>query len=197
MITIFNRVLFETNHMIIIRFLTLTFLQIFSIPIDKVIYKKESFQNQKFLTGKESIVYTIFFVIVINNLIRLLPGIHRFTVTILFNTRCAFIILIIIWIHIFSYDINKFFRDINVLTTSKIFRLFLALIELIRFFIRPVTLAIRIRANIITGHLIFSLVIFLSEPSLLFLRMFFTLFETFVSFIQAYIFITLIKLYRE
>lgn len=79
---------------------------------------------------------------------------------------------------------------------------FIVLIETIRNIIRPITLAIRLRANIVAGHLLIVLLrsTFLFAPirSLLVLEIAqirLSLLETAVSFIQAYVFSVLITLY--
>lgn len=74
---------------------------------------------------------------------------------------------------------------------------FLFLIETLRNFIRPLTLTVRLVANILAGHLLMSL---LSELifSCIILRPLYiglNLVEFFVSFIQAYIFVTMLALY--
>jgi F-type H+-transporting ATPase subunit a len=75
------------------------------------------------------------------------------------------------------------------------------LIELISNIIRPITLSVRLSANIVAGHLLISLLgnfslisttnIIISSSVLLMLR----ILEIAVSIIQAYVFITLITLY--
>lgn len=78
----------------------------------------------------------------------------------------------------------------------------MVLIELVRNIIRPITLCVRLTANLIAGHLLLSLLgnaltrinfglrIF-SLPAPLIL----TILEAAVACIQAYVFITLITLY--
>jgi len=80
--------------------------------------------------------------------------------------------------------------------------IFIVLIELVRNLIRPITLSVRLTANLIAGHLLISLlggaiirvtaftgVFFIVIPLLL------TVLELAVACIQAYVFITLITLY--
>jgi F-type H+-transporting ATPase subunit a len=79
---------------------------------------------------------------------------------------------------------------------------FIVLIELTRRIIRPITLCVRLTANIIAGHLLISLlgnallgirrtiaIIRISVPIIL------TILESAVAGIQAYVFMTLISLY--
>nr|YP_010704691.1 ATP synthase F0 subunit 6 [Monacha cartusiana]URP31102.1 ATP synthase F0 subunit 6 [Monacha cartusiana] len=82
---------------------------------------------------------------------------------------------------------------------------FLVIIETISLLIRPLTLTVRLMANISAGHIVLGLVANTLSTilgSLAFLPMFFLiigymLFEFFVSMIQAYIFTLLIMLYQN
>lgn len=74
---------------------------------------------------------------------------------------------------------------------------FLFLIEIVRNLIRPITLIVRLAANILSGHL---LIILLSKLVFLYTSIFplylgLNIIELFVAIIQAYIFITIICLY--
>jgi F-type H+-transporting ATPase subunit a len=81
--------------------------------------------------------------------------------------------------------------------------IFIVLIELVRTIIRPITLAVRLIANIVAGHLLIALlssaIAFI--PSTLILAfiaqaILITL-EIAVSLIQAYVYILLVILYRR
>jgi len=78
----------------------------------------------------------------------------------------------------------------------------MVIIELIRLIIRPITLSIRLRANIIAGHLLISLISnsIINENLLLFFsgavgQRLLVLLETAVAIIQSYVFLVLIILY--
>nr|YP_009040292.1 ATP synthase F0 subunit 8 [Aplysia kurodai]AGT53693.1 ATP synthase F0 subunit 6 [Aplysia kurodai] len=81
---------------------------------------------------------------------------------------------------------------------------FLILVETISILIRPLTLTVRLIANISAGHIVMSLIAncLVSLTSAALVSMFllnvgYTLFEVFVCVIQAYIFTLLVKLYAE
>jgi ATP synthase subunit 6 len=84
---------------------------------------------------------------------------------------------------------------------------FLVLIERIRLLVRPVTLSVRLMANISAGHIVLTLVgNYLSNlvlsfgvgaVSLLMVQVFYTIFEFAIRFIQAYIFCLLLTLYAD
>nr|ABL09041.1 ATP synthase F0 subunit 6 [Bulla sp. TLT-2006] len=75
----------------------------------------------------------------------------------------------------------------------------LVLIETISVLIRPLTLTVRLIANISAGHIVLSLVAncltAMTSLSMLLLNTGYSMFEVFVCMIQAYIFSLLIKLY--
>nr|YP_010608779.1 ATP synthase F0 subunit 6 [Succinea erythrophana]WAO26026.1 ATP synthase F0 subunit 6 [Succinea erythrophana] len=82
---------------------------------------------------------------------------------------------------------------------------FLILIETVSIIIRPLTLTVRLMANISAGHIVLALISNvivstagnLSSPLLSLLMMFYYMFEYFVAIIQGYIFTLLISLYME
>lgn len=80
----------------------------------------------------------------------------------------------------------------------------LVLIETVRVCIRPLTLIVRLIANIRAGHIIIGLIanaLAASAPHwqafAFFVHIGYNIFEVFVCFIQAYVFSLLVKLYRE
>nr|QXU57725.1 ATP synthase F0 subunit 6 [Omalonyx unguis] len=82
---------------------------------------------------------------------------------------------------------------------------FLILIETVSIIIRPLTLTVRLMANISAGHIVLALISnvivssmqSLSNPFLMIIMMFYYMFEYFVAIIQGYIFTLLISLYME
>jgi F-type H+-transporting ATPase subunit a len=81
---------------------------------------------------------------------------------------------------------------------------FIILIETIRRIIRPITLTIRLTANIIAGHLLLTLlgnmgpkIILFIIPFLLFTQLILLILESAVSIIQSYVFSILITLYSR
>lgn len=85
---------------------------------------------------------------------------------------------------------------------------FLVIIETVRILVRPITLSVRLTANIRAGHIVLTLIgnyltsrFFMSSVfSILLLvsiQVFYTIFEFGISIIQAYIFCLLITLYSD
>nr|YP_004934955.1 ATP synthase F0 subunit 6 [Peronia peronii]AEQ93872.1 ATP synthase subunit 6 [Peronia peronii] len=81
---------------------------------------------------------------------------------------------------------------------------FLVLVETVSILIRPLTLTVRLIANISAGHIVLSLVAncltslsLFSGLMVLLVSIGYNLFEVFVCFIQAYIFTLLVSLYAQ
>lgn len=95
------------------------------------------------------------------------------------------------------YNVKGFLRHCVPEGTPIYLTWFLFLIELIRNSIRPVTLTVRLTANILAGHLLMILLSGLALRSLsvrvLYLAL--NMVEIFVSLVQSYIFVTIITLY--
>jgi F-type H+-transporting ATPase subunit a len=147
-------------------------------------------------------VLIILFLAIINlNIISLLP--HNFTITaqISFNLPIAlrlwFRFLILGWIK----KSKNIIAHLLPIGTPVILIPIIIIIELTSQIIRPITLSVRLTANIVAGHLLLSLLRSLSIKSkivfisILPISLILTFLEICVSAIQAYVFITLITLY--
>lgn len=149
------------------------------------------------------ILLRIFFFIIFNNFIGLFPYIFTSST----HIRFCFSLSINLWIRIILYRwinfYNSIFTHLTPLNTPYLLMPFIVIIELISLIIRPITLSIRLTANIIAGHLILSLIgsfnIYLKITSIILIiiiiqNILFIL-EISVSLIQAYIFSILSLLY--
>lgn len=148
-----------------------------------------------------SLITFIFF----NNFLGLFPYIFTASRHIRFSMSLS----LSFWLGIIIYSLFKFLNDTLAHLTPQgtpfILMPFIVIIESIRLIIRPLTLAIRLSANIIAGHILLSLLgnsgplissflilsIILSTQFLLFIL------EISVSIIQAYVFSILSTLYRR
>jgi len=147
----------------------------------------------------------LFLLILINNFFGLFP--YIFTAS--SHIRFCLSLSISLWLAIIINRIINYFNDLIAhLTpqgTPSILIPFIVLIESIRLIIRPLTLSIRLTANIIAGHLLLSLlgstgnlinnyfllIIIIITQILLYIL------EISVSIIQAYVFSVLSTLYRR
>jgi F-type H+-transporting ATPase subunit a len=142
---------------------------------------------------------TLFFYILINNIIGLLPASANVTGCISVTACLAFLTFLITnvngsktyWKHIFFPHVPKFLYTIMVP------------IELISTFTKPITLMIRLFANITSGHIILLSIINLGfifnsygvGIMGVFINTFMLLLKLLVSFLQAYIFTLLSTMY--
>ncbi|WP_459468053.1 F0F1 ATP synthase subunit A, partial [Erwinia amylovora] len=85
---------------------------------------------------------------------------------------------------------------------------FLVIIETVSIFVRPITLSVRLTANIRAGHIVLTLIgnyltasLFTSSiitiAAFITIQIFYTIFEFGIRMIQAYIFSLLITLYSD
>lgn len=152
--------------------------------------------------GVVHIFISIFLFIILRNFLGLFPYIFTSSRHLTLTISLA----LPIWLGYIIYstikNINGFLCHLVPLGTPYPLIPFIVIIELIRRFIRPLTLSVRLAANIVAGHLLIVLirrpmvrvswlVLFLVISGLLLLL----ILELAVSFIQAYVFRTLISLY--
>lgn len=151
---------------------------------------------------KTSIIFIIIFILIyISNIISIFP----FIFTINRHLRISLIIALPIWISliikIIIINTNKLLIHLVPFNTPLFLCPFIVIIESIRIIIRPITLAIRLTANIIAGHILLAILSqLLNNNLLIFLNISFVLnllliLELRVAIIQAYVFTILLTLY--
>lgn len=145
----------------------------------------------------------LFLFILFNNIMGLFP--YIFTAS--RHLRFSLSLSLSIWISIILFNIwfffNDFFSHLTPQGTPFILIPFIVLIESIRLIIRPFTLAIRLTANIIAGHLLLTLLgssgllinNFIILNIILLLQIILFILEISVRLIQAYVFSILSILY--
>lgn len=142
----------------------------------------------------------VFILIFLLNFIRLNFYSFRLTSQISLNIFLIFSFWLPILILNLTKSKNSFLIHLLPISTSLLLIPIIILIELIRFFIRPLTLFLRLSINIIAGHVLVSLirsVILIQNIFFFFLIYAYILIKFLVSFIQAYIVVTLLSLYIE
>lgn len=149
------------------------------------------------------IFISLFILILLNNFIGIFPYIFTSTRHLSFSISLS----LTLWIRIILFGwinyTNHIFTHLVPQGTPRILIPFIVLIESISNIIRPLTLAVRLSANIIAGHLLITLIsstgtklnIILLSLILLSQRILIIL-ELRVSIIQAYVFTVLTTLYR-
>lgn len=147
------------------------------------------------------ILNSLFFYIFLNNFLRLFPYIFPINrhITVTLSLSITF------WFRMILFTILKNIYNIFIHLTPQgtptILIPFIVIIETIRNFIRPITLAIRLSANIIAGHLLITLIrnstnnIITITIIIILVQSLLILLELAISIIQAYVFSILITLY--
>lgn len=170
-----------------------------SNQISKIINKNSETASQFPKWGL--IICRIIFFLLVNNIMGLFPWIFTATSHISFTLRIG-LPLWLGWMIMSLYSsFQRCFASIVPSGISFGLAIFLALVERIGFIIRPLTLSLRLAANIIAGHLILSLIAgFISRRTVILLwgwplLLCITTLEVAVSLIQAYVFTALLTLY--
>lgn len=159
-------------------------------------------KNRK--SGLTLLIVTLFTFIIINNFLGLFP--YIFTRTSHLSTTLS--LALPLWLTFILYgwivNYNHIFIHLVPQGTPSILIPFIVLIETIRNLIRPLTLAVRLTANIIAGHLLLTLlgntgpiINLLTINGLIRVQFLLLLLERAVAIIQAYVFAILITLYSR
>nr|YP_010952948.1 ATP synthase F0 subunit 6 [Empoascanara circumscripta]WMQ52391.1 ATP synthase F0 subunit 6 [Empoascanara circumscripta] len=151
--------------------------------------------------GIKLIMLSMFMFILINNFLGLTPYVFTSSSHLTFSLTMA----LPLWLTFMMYGwMNKsksMFTHLVPLGTPSMLTPFMVLIETVSNLIRPGSLAVRLTANMIAGHLLMSLlgsspsIIIMISTMIVFIIL--MLFEMAVSTIQAYVFMTLTTLYSS
>lgn len=139
--------------------------------------------------------------IIIVNIFRLIPYIFTLTRHLLLNITLSLTLWFRFLIYLIYNNYIAFLRHLVPLNSPVFLINFIVIIELIRLIIRPWTLSIRLSANLISGHLILTLLgIFIRNfitilPINLLIQNILLTLEIFISIIQSYVFSILLILY--
>lgn len=175
----------------------------FIILINKILYSLNNEFNSILKKNKFIIIpILIFLIIIINNLISIPPYIFTCTrhlqLNILLRLPTWLSIMILGWV----YNTNLIFSHLVPNNTPIYLINFIVIIETIRNLIRPLTLTVRLTANLIAGHLLLRLLrsikfnlSYKSIPILILIQTILIILELSVAVIQAYVFSLLICLY--
>lgn len=146
-------------------------------------------------------IKVIFLIILILNFIALFPFIFTSTAHMVISFSLAFSIWIIIILYAWIYKTKHILTHTIPIGTPLLLINFIFIIELVSNTIRPITLSVRLTANIVAGHLLILLLRNFALTSInniiisIFPILILSILEIAVSLIQAYVFVTLISLY--
>nr|ARA91004.1 ATP synthase F0 subunit 6 [Hishimonoides recurvatis] len=155
-------------------------------------------------TNKPSIILiTLFMYILINNMLGMFPYVFTASAHLIFSLAMAMTLWMSLMLFGWINKTNSMFTHLVPIGTPSILMPFMVLIESVSNIIRPGSLAVRLSANMIAGHLLMSLLgnnLINNFPLLMLLMWLFMglmVFETAVAFIQSYVFMTLSTLYSS
>nr|UPL65705.1 ATPase subunit 6 [Dalader distanti] len=152
--------------------------------------------------GMTLMMISLFMFILMNNMMGLLPYIFTSSSHLIFTLTMALPLWLSLMIYGWMNYTNYMFAHLIPLGTPSILMPFMVMIETISNLIRPGSLAVRLTANMIAGHLLMSLLgnsmtttNNMIMPLIMMIQIMLMMFETAVSLIQAYVFSVLSTLY--
>nr|UZZ43913.1 ATP synthase F0 subunit 6 [Ecnomus sp. XG-2021] len=159
---------------------------------------KININNNKFII----IIISMFFFIWLNNLMSISPYIFSSTSHLQINMFLAMPTWLSIIIMGWILNINHMLTHLVPQSTPMILIPFMVCIEIISNIIRPITLTVRLTANLIAGHLLLTLLSKINlninsmmMPLIIMSQMILLMLELSVAIIQAYVFTILMSLY--
>nr|YP_002735074.1 ATP synthase F0 subunit 6 [Riptortus pedestris]ABZ02116.1 ATP synthase F0 subunit 6 [Riptortus pedestris] len=154
--------------------------------------------------GMTLMMISLFMFILINNIMGLLPYIFTSSSHMVFTMTMALPLWLSLMIFGWINHTNHMFAHLIPIGTPAPLMPFMVLIETISNLIRPGSLAVRLTANMIAGHLLMSLLgnnatnaNLIILPLIISIQIMLMLFESAVSLIQSYVFSVLSTLYSS
>lgn len=204
-------VMWTVSVLVVFLFYTQYWLSIWNLKVIRnftliVIIGEAQRCKGKYMGGFIVFIASLFISLLIVNLVGLTPYVYRNTSHLLLALRVGLPVWLTFIISRFCYRPTAFSASFLPSGAPPYLAPFLILIETISVAVRPITLSVRLIANIRAGHIVLSLVggylSCLLVPSvrgilLIFIEVFYSSFEFAIGFIQAYIFCLLLTLYTD
>nr|YP_009122508.1 ATP synthase F0 subunit 6 [Radix auricularia]AJJ48423.1 ATP synthase F0 subunit 6 [Radix auricularia] len=177
----------------------------FNFSINNNIQSLNKFiQGNKSLPGLPLLLFSLMLFIILINLSGLAPFVYSPSSSLWFASAMALTLWSLILISGIIFNPKESAAHLAPSGAPAALISFLILIETVSILIRPLTLTVRLIANISAGHIVLSLIAncltsvnFSSSLMILLVSIFYNMFEVFVCFIQAYIFTLLMGLYSS
>nr|QIZ12558.1 ATP synthase F0 subunit 6 [Tonicia forbesii] len=162
----------------------------------------------KNLGGFNNVIVSIFMTLIVMNLLGLSPYVFSATSHLVFAISFGLPFWLALIISGLLFNFKAVLAHFLPSGAPAVLNPFLVLVETVSISVRPITLSIRLTANMSAGHIILGLIgaylssgmfsySFIIIMLLIFIEIFYFMFEVGVSLIQAYIFSLLITLYSE
>lgn len=187
---------------------TLDKVNIMFLMFSDFFYSQRMRTNARNLRGYMSLVISLFIVLIMSNLSGLVPYVFSTTAHLAVTLRAALPMWIVIVLSSIIFSLKNwsshYVRPQSAIGLGWV----LAFLELIRVVIRPVTLSVRITANLSAGHIIIGLVGcllsarvvgvgLLSWRIVAFFQLIYFMFEIVIIIVQAYVIVILLSLYCD
>nr|UGK73351.1 ATP synthase F0 subunit 6 [Mesargus serrata] len=158
-------------------------------------------KSLNFIKGYTIMSTSLFYMILMINIMGILPYIFTSSSHILMSLSMA----LPLWMSLMMYGwinkTNSMFMHLVPISTPALLMPMMVMIETTSNLIRPGSLAVRLSANMIAGHILMSLLgnnnQFFTMIVLMVMFTFLFVFESAVAFIQSYVFMTLSTLYSS
>nr|YP_003162789.1 ATP synthase F0 subunit 6 [Ramulus hainanense]ACH78285.1 ATP synthase F0 subunit 6 [Ramulus hainanense] len=180
------------------------YMNIWDKPTNLLNKEFKILMNPKNNKGSTMLFISLFMLIMINNLMGLFPYIFTSTSHMLMTLSMAMPLWLSFMIFGWTQNTNKMFSHMVPMGTPAVLMPFMVCIESISNLIRPGTLAVRLAANMIAGHLILTLLgntsmtmSMYTLPTMIIIQMMLLTLETAVAIIQGYVFAVLSTLYAS
>lgn len=156
-------------------------------------------RNGKHIRGFAPAITVIFCILLVINLTGIIPYVFSVTRHLVWTLPLAMLTWLALLISGWVWDIKKASASLLPSGSPLYLAPLLVIIEVISLIIRPITLSVRLAANISAGHLIIALIgsYLIQYNSLLFVVAGYFIFEFGICIIQAYVFVLLLALYAN
>nr|UOU85049.1 ATP synthase F0 subunit 6 [Silo pallipes] len=180
------------------------FYMMYLIIIETLHKEFKTLMGNNYYNGSTFLFISLFLFILINNFLGLYPYIFTATSHLILNLSFALPIWLTFMIFGWFNNTQHMFIHLVPQGTPSLLMSFMVLIETISNFIRPSTLAVRLMANMIAGHLLITLlsnmnlnIPMMMLPMISMIMIMLLTLEMAVSIIQAYVFSILSTLYSS
>jgi len=168
----------------------------------RFLLKEVSFNLNKTKKRELASILILFILIFLINFTALFPQVFSLTSHLVFTLPLALVRWLTVNLFGWLKNLNHILSHLVPQGTPVVLIRFIVIIEITRRLIRPITLCVRLTANLIAGHLLITLLgnallslRVLISISFILIPLILTVLETAVAAIQSYVFMTLITLY--
>nr|QZM06657.1 ATP synthase F0 subunit 6 [Nysius sp.] len=177
-------------------------INILMITITMKMYNEFKMLMGKNSMGMKLMMISLFFLILMNNTLGLMPYVFTSTSHLTFTLSMALPMWLSLMLFGWINKTNHMFAHMIPTGTPNMLMPFMVIIETISNLIRPGSLAVRLTANMIAGHLLMSLLgnnatNSVMLPIIITIQIVLMMFEAAVAMIQAYVFSVLSTLYSS